>query len=73
MGKHQKSSKCFNRTITKVSDNLASPEMKPRLDRGSGNATSGKPWTKVTQHRQATMAGIVGTALLVVVGIVGWV
>jgi hypothetical protein len=56
-----------------ASDNLPSAEIKLRLESGSGNAASRKPQTKVTQQRQAIMAGIVIAALLVAVGIVGWV
>jgi len=50
-----------------ASDNLPSAEIKPCLDSRSGNATAGKPSTKVTQQRQAIMADILGAALLVVV------
>jgi hypothetical protein len=48
-------------------DNLPFAEIKPCLDSGSGNATAGKPSTKVTQQRQAILADIVSAALLFVV------
>jgi hypothetical protein len=47
-----------------VSDSLPSADIKPCLDRGSGNAASRKPSTKVKQQRQVIMAGIVSSCIL---------